>query len=130
MDKGLRRLIDAIASTKLVYGEPVREGDRTIIPVARVRVSGGWGFGKGDREKGQVESGSGGGGGGSLDAMPAGFIEVAPDGARFHEIADPERTSRLLKTGAAALVTVATGLAGARQLRRGFGARKLLGRGH
>lgn len=130
MDKGLRRLIDAIATTKLVYGEHVREGDRTIIPVARVRVSGGWGFGRGERSKGQLDGGSGGGGGGNLDASPAGFIEVAPDGARFHEIPDPERAGRLLKTGAAALVTVATGLAGARQLRRGFGARKLLGRGH
>jgi uncharacterized spore protein YtfJ len=129
VDKGLRRLIDAVSSTKLVYGEPIREGDRTIIPVARVRVSGGWGFGKGDRSKGQVESGIGSGGGGSLDAAPAGFIEVAPDGARFHEIADPERTGRLLKAGAAALATVVTGFAGARRLRKGAGPTRLLGRG-
>lgn len=129
MDKGLRRLIDAVASTKLVYGEPVREGDRTIIPVARVRASGGWGFGTGDRPKKSADPGTGGGGGGRVDAAPAGFIEVAPDGARFHEIPDPERTGRLLKAGAAALVTVATGLAGARRLRRGAGPLKALGRG-
>jgi uncharacterized spore protein YtfJ len=132
MDKGLRRLIDAVATARLCYGEPVREGDRTVIPVSRVRVAGGWGFGRAERpakSKGPAEP-SGGGGGGSLDATPAGFIELGPDGARFHEIPDPERTQRLLRAGAAAATTVLAGIAGVRGL-RGLGRRRpagLLGR--
>ena len=118
MDKGLRRLIDAVASSRLCYGEPVRQGERTIIPVARVRVAGGWGFGnsgRGAKSDGQ----RGGGGGGTLEGLPVGFIEVGADGARFVEIPDPERTQRLVKVGAAALGTVLTAVAGARRLRAG-----------
>ena len=120
MDKGVRRLIDAVARARLCYGEPVRQGDHTVIPVTRVRVGGGWGFARGAGEGTDADEGtgsgegSGGGGGGSLDAQPAGFIEIGPDGARFHEIADPERTRRLLKAGAGALTAVLTAAAGAR----------------
>jgi uncharacterized spore protein YtfJ len=130
VDKGLRRLIDAVATSRLCYGEPVREGDRTIIPVARVRVTAGWGFGRGEARKRKGDESTGGGGGGTLDAKPAGFIEVAPDGARFHPIPDPDHTRQLLRAGAAALATVAAGVAGARRLGRGGrGPAGLLGRG-
>ena len=140
MDKSVRRLIDAISTARLCYGEPVRDGDRTVIPVSRVKVTAGWGFGRGmsqskkakkkQQDAGQPES-SGGGGGGTVDALPAGFIELGPEGARFHEIPDPERTQRLLKTGAAALTTVLAGVAGVRGM-RGLGRRRtagLIGRG-
>ena len=120
MDKGVRRLIEAVATTRLVYGEPVRDGERTIIPVTRVKVSGGWGTGRGTRQGKQGDAGFGSGGGGSLDAAPAGYIELGgPEGSRFVEIPDPERSQRLLKTGAAALATLVTGVAGARKLGRG-----------
>jgi uncharacterized spore protein YtfJ len=130
VDKGLRRLIDAVATSRLCYGEPVREGERTIIPVSRVRVAGGWGFGNsGGQDKAGAQSG--GGGGGSIEGLPVGFIEVGSDGARFHEIPDPERTQRLVRAGAAAVGTVLTAVAGARRL--GLGRRRrpagLLGRG-
>lgn len=120
MDKGLRRLVDAVAGARLTYGEPVRHDDRTVIPVTRVRAVGGWGFGRSDSgAKKKDESGSGGGGGGYVDAIPAGFIELGPDGARFHEIRDPDRTGRLLKAGAGAAATLIAGVAGARRLRGG-----------
>jgi uncharacterized spore protein YtfJ len=128
VDKGLRRLIDAVAGARLCYGEPVRHDDRTVIPVSRVRATGGWGYGRDARAKKEAEAGSGGGGGGYVKAAPAGFIEVGPDGARFHEIADPDRTGRLLTTGAAALTTVVAGLAGARRLRGARGPKGLLSR--
>jgi uncharacterized spore protein YtfJ len=123
VDKGLRRVIDAVAGARLCYGDPVREGDRTIIPVTRVRVSGGWGFGRNARRPKEADGGGGGGGGGTLDAQPAGFIELGPEGARFHEIPDPDRAQRLLKTGAAAFTAVLAGVAGA----RGLGARRRVG---
>lgn len=47
----------------LCYGEPVREGGRTVIPVARVGSSGE-----------------------SVGAKPVGYIEVDADGARFTRI--------------------------------------------
>ena len=135
MDKGLRRLIDAVATSRLCYGEPVREGERTIIPVARVRVSGGWGSGRvagrSGKAKTPVDEGGGSGGGGYVEGLPVGFIEVGPDGSRFVEIPDPERTQNLLKTGAKALGTVLTAVAGARALTGGVKRRPagLLGRG-
>ena len=89
MDKGLRRLVDAVATSRLCYGEPVREGERTIIPV------------------------------------------VGPDGSRFVEIPDPDRTQNVLKAGAKAFGTVLTAVAGARALAGGAKRRPagLLGRG-
>lgn len=123
MDKGLRRLVDAVAGARLCYGEPVRHDDRTVIPVTRVRATAGWGFGRSEsgakKKQSVAESGSGGGGGGYVDAVPAGFIEIGPSGAQFHEIRDPERTGRLLKAGAAAATTLLAGVAGARRLRSG-----------
>jgi uncharacterized spore protein YtfJ len=96
----------------------------TVIPVSRVKVSGGWGVGGPAPAK--SNPGRGGGGGGTLEAQPAGFVEIGPGGARFHEIADPERTQRLVKTGAAALTAVLAGVAGVRGLRARRGPAGLL----
>ena len=133
----LRRLVDVLAASRLCYGEAVQAGGRTVIPVSRVRVSGGYGFGRSEREDVAAPDGgrgSGGGGGGHLDATPVGFIDVGPDGSRFHEIPDPDRVGRNLKAGAAAATALLTGLAGARRLggrrsaARGGASRGLLGR--
>lgn len=126
---GLGDLVDVLASSRLTYGKPVTHGDRTVIPVTRVRVAGGWGLGRGSGP-GKASRATGQGGGGSLDALPAGFIELGPDGSRFHEIPDPDRTQRLLKAGAGAVVTLATVVAGTRRLGAGRrGPAGLLGRG-
>lgn len=116
MNKSLRRFLDEATGARLCYGEPIRAGDRTVIPVARVRVSGGWGFGGRGDDGGRK---SGGGGGGALDAAPIGFIEVTPEGARYHEVRDPEQLGRTLRAGAKAAATVLTGVAGMRALRGG-----------
>ena len=118
---GLRGLLDGLGGARLCYGEPVVAGQRTVIPVARVRVAGGGGFGSG-------EEGDGGGGGGYVEASPQGFIEFDDAGARYHPIPDPERLGRTLRAGAAAAATLATGIAAARRLRGGRG-RPLLTRG-
>jgi uncharacterized spore protein YtfJ len=114
----VRRLADVVTGARLVYGEPVEAGGRTVIPVARVRMSGGWGFGRGGSGADDGE-GSGGGGGGHLDATPVGFIEVGPAGSQFHEIPDPDRTARNLRAAAGAATALLTGLAGARRLTGG-----------
>ena len=125
----LRRAVDALTGARLCYGDPVQAGERTIIPVARVRLSGGWGFGRGGPGA-EAGAGSGGGGGGHLDATPIGFIEVGPTGSRYQEIPDPEKVARTLKAAAGAATALITGIAGARRLNLGrrTPARRRIGR--
>jgi uncharacterized spore protein YtfJ len=125
---GVRGVISRIGGARLCYGEPIKVGERTVIPVARVRAAGGGGFGSGAEH----ETDGGGGGGGLLDAMPMGFIDAGPEGARFEPIHDPDAPVRALKGGATALATLVTTVAGVRALRRRdraqLSARRLLGR--
>jgi len=128
--KAVSRLAERLGGARLCYGDPIREGGRTIIPVARVRAAGGGGWGTGQ----QVDSaGGGGGGGGSLDARPVGFIEVGPEGTRFQPIdagGTLERTLQVAGAGALALATAAAGLRAARgALGAGRAGRRMLGRG-
>ena len=69
------------ATVKCVYGDPVVSGDRTVIPIARVR----FGFGAGGRSL------EGGGGGGGVRADPAGMIEISPAGTTFKVFPDYRR---------------------------------------
>ena len=68
------------ATVKAVFGDPVTAGDRTVIPVARVRF--GFGAGGSDNE--------GGGGGGGVRADPAGMIEISPAGTTFKAFPLPD----------------------------------------
>ncbi len=70
--------IGGSASVRTVYGEPVVAGERTVIPVAKIR----FGFGAG-RGKGEGGMDAGGGGGGRMVATPCGAIEITPSGTRF-----------------------------------------------
>ena len=103
----LRRALARIGGARLCYGKPVHAGDRVVVPVAQVRAVGGYGFGSGsERDRG----GDGGGGGGSLRAKPVGFIELGPDGARYHAIPEPGGTAS--RTAALAGATTAGAAAG------------------
>src|SRR4051794_37570048 len=116
---GVRGLVARLGGARLCFGEPVRVGERIVIPVARVRAAGGGGFGSsGPRED------TGGGGGGWLDAMPMGYIDAGPEGARFESIPDPDQPVRALKGAATAAATLITTVAGLRAVRR----RRLLNR--
>ena len=106
----LKRLASRLGGARLVYGKPVRVGDRAVVPVARVRAGGGYGFGD------SAEEGSGGGGGGMVDAQPAGFIDIGPEGSRFEAIPDPDRTAKLIKASAVAVATVLVATALRRRL--------------
>lgn len=66
------------AGAETVFGEPVSVGDRTIVPVAKIRY--GFGGGSGGRERGEQ---FGGGGGGGLVAKPLGAFEISPSETRF-----------------------------------------------
>lgn len=116
-----RRLLEGLGGARLCYGEPVVAGDRTVIPVARVRTAFGFGFGDNETAKG----GGGGGGGGYVDAAPIGFIELSPAGSRFQAIEDPESTAKAIRAGAGAIATVLTTVAGVRALRARSASRAL-----
>lgn len=108
-DRLLDRLAEQIgarASVKAVFGDPIKQGDLTVVGVARVR----WGFGGGGgMADGQaVGSGSGSGGGGGVTADPVGYLEIGPTGATFRPIASPYPSPVFL---------VAAGFAGAIVLR-------------
>ncbi|HTV44553.1 MAG TPA: spore germination protein GerW family protein [Stellaceae bacterium] len=70
--RSLGNRLQAGASICQLYGEPVEQGGRTIVPVARMR----YGFGAGGGSKH-------GGGGAGIDFRPVGLIEISDDGTRF-----------------------------------------------
>jgi uncharacterized spore protein YtfJ len=70
------------AGAESVYGTPIVVGDRTVVPVARVRYGFGGGFGRGG-DGGDEEGGSGGGVGGGLSADPLGIVELDATRTRF-----------------------------------------------
>ena len=78
------------ATVKHVFGEPIRVGEKTIIPVARVAYGFGGGSGTGPRGKrnnqgeggdGSTQEGAGGGGG--IMARPRGVYEISANSTRF-----------------------------------------------
>jgi hypothetical protein len=84
-------------------------GDRAVIPVARVRLMGGFGFGHNERAD---RPGEGGGGGGIAGARPAGFIDVGPEGARYEAIPREHGRVAAIAAGVAAGALAGTAVAG------------------
>ena len=80
MNSGLDRLMSVSADR--VFAEPVRIGDRVVIPAASIEFSGGFGFG------GDTRSNGGGGGGGHQSGRPVAIIEAGPDGVRVKPVVD------------------------------------------
>jgi uncharacterized spore protein YtfJ len=97
----LAEFVGAKATVRAVFGEPIRQGDRTVVPVARVR----WGFGGGGGRSSEAPTGtaSGSGGGGGAAADPVGYLEITASGTAFPPIRDPYPSPALLV--AAALAT-------------------------
>lgn len=84
-------------SARAVFGEPIREGGVTLIPVASVAYGFGYGAGSGRAMPGEGEpeappaEGSGAGGGGGGMAKPQGFIRIDAEGVRYEPTSDPAR---------------------------------------
>jgi uncharacterized spore protein YtfJ len=108
---------------RLCYGEPVRHGDHTVIPVASVMSAGGLGFGSGTPDRGtrSAASGEGGGAGGALGARPVGFIELHGDEARFRRIVTVTDLVQVSLAAAAAALLVTRRSRRATRLRRRAG---------
>ena len=93
----IAELFERNLNIRHVYHEPVRHGDLTVIPVAKVAFGFGAGFGRRGRfgrrvqqlvngepneTEGRVEP-DGVGGGGAARMSPVGALEVGPRGTRF-----------------------------------------------
>ena len=89
----LSKFLDT-ASVDRVYGEPIRQGDTTIIPAAEVLVGLGFGVGSGSGPAKEEENakrhtgGGGGGGGGRTLSRPAAIIVASPHGVRVEPVVD------------------------------------------
>lgn len=83
------------------FGEPVTQGDRTVIPVARVASFFGGGAGGLAAAEGRSPERGGGGGGGAIAAWPIGAIEVSSEGTRFVPVTDPRRSLAAVCVGLA-----------------------------
>ena len=73
---------------KTVFGEPFREGDVTIIPVAEVTYA----FEVGVEEEAAADGTEGGGGGsGGMDVRPVAVVEVTPENTLVKPIIDEQK---------------------------------------
>lgn len=91
----IAELLERSLSIRHVYGEPVHQGDTTVIPVAQVAYGFGAGGGRGPgraRRNGPDERAAendarseaqGAGGGGGVRMTPVGVLEIGPQGTRF-----------------------------------------------
>jgi hypothetical protein len=78
----LAEVIGKKANATAVFGSPLVDGDRTVIPVAQARFA----LGGGD---GLIAKGLGGG----MTAKPLGFIVIDPHGVRFQKTPQPSFTA-------------------------------------
>ena len=90
----IAELLERSLSIRHVYGEAVRHGDTTVIPVASVAYGFGAGGGRGPGRQKRIPGttppdvaervdAEGAGGGGGVRMTPAGVLEIGPQGTRF-----------------------------------------------
>lgn len=104
-DDVLRDLAERLGDHQ-VFGEPVRQGDTTLVPVASVRVGGGLGGGGAE----------GAGGGGGVVSRPVGAFSVKADGTvAWHPAVN---VNRIVWGGQLALATAVVACAIAFRRRR------------
>jgi uncharacterized spore protein YtfJ len=103
--EALGRLFD-VARAETVFGEPLQQGDYTLITASEVTVGLGFGFGVGggegimDEEEdagGEGFGGGGGGGGGSM-GRPVAVIAVGPHGVIVEPVVDATKVALAFAT--------------------------------
>jgi uncharacterized spore protein YtfJ len=88
----IEKMVDGLGAGA-VFGEPIREGSVTVVPVAEVRIGFGYGSGRGrEAEDGpRAEEGSGGGSGAVGRASARGYIRISADEVSFEPVLDVTR---------------------------------------
>ncbi len=91
VEESLDRLL-AVARAGAVFGQPVTQGDTTIIPCSEVAAAIGLGGGSGYGPEGQGQAGgNGAGGGGGARSRPVAAIVITPQGVRVEPVLDVTR---------------------------------------
>jgi uncharacterized spore protein YtfJ len=93
VEESMDRLL-AVASAGAVFGQPVTQGDTTIIPCSEVAAAIGLGGGSGYGPEGQSQGqagGNGAGGGGGARSRPVAAIVITPQGVRVEPVLDVTR---------------------------------------
>lgn len=111
MLRSLGDRLQAGASVRQVYGEPIEFAGRMVIPVAGLRYGFGAGGGAGGKP-GSDRSGNGSGGGAGISLRPLGALEITEAGTRFIRFVDP------VPFGLALLIGFLVGLKTGRHARR------------
>ncbi len=99
VERGVNRFFDAFeraeqaVAIENLYGQPVKNGDTVIVPIATVSqlIGAGGGIGSDTKAETERDEGVGGGGGGSINARPIGFAEINAEGVKIHPIVDENR---------------------------------------
>jgi uncharacterized spore protein YtfJ len=115
------------ASVDRVYGQPVSEGDITIIPTAEVVVGLGFGLGfgggRGPADRGDPQgrkpgeqAGSCGGGGGRTLSRPVAVVVVSPDGVRVEPVVDVTKIAIASITAAGFMMATLFGILSPKQM--------------
>ena len=119
LDEAIARIVEKIgakAGVQAAFGQPVTNGDVTVVPVARVR----WGFGAGSgmgpdpktsADKGAPTS-SGSGAGGAVGVTPVGYLEIRTSGAEFKPLSPVTPSPLFVFVGGLAAWLVFRGIAG------------------
>lgn len=101
------RLFD-VYTPGIVFGDPVKVEDTTVITAAEVHVGMGIGFGSGSEESedGEKGGGGGGGGGGASAGRPIAAIIIDKNGARVEPIVDVTKVALAFFTTLGALFMI------------------------
>ena len=102
--------LQAAATAKTVYGEPLLIEGKTLIPVAKVR----YGFGAGSAGDADENPDGGGGGGGGVEISPIGVIEITPGETKYISLEGPRA---FIKYALVAMAIIAL-IVGLRQAKR------------
>ncbi len=76
-----------VADVGKAFGEPIRQGETTIVPVAEVMTAMGMGLGFGGGTEAGREGGGGGGGGAAM-ARSVAVVVASPEGVRVEPVID------------------------------------------
>jgi uncharacterized spore protein YtfJ len=105
-EQALSKLV-ITASADAVFGEPIVNGDTTVIPCSEVAMGMGMGSGSGPMDEKGNPTGGGSGGGGGARGRPVAAIVITKEGVRVEPIYDLTKVVlATLTTGAFILLWV------------------------
>ncbi len=106
----------AVPDVGKAFGEPIRQGDTTIVPAAEVMTAMGIGVGFGG---GSEDGREGGGGGGTALARPVAAGVAAPRGGRVEPVLDVTKIARAAITAGGFMLATWLGMSRPKKPRLG-----------